>query len=132
MAGMANIIYASFGNSPGKTTGPLYSLDGGLSWQKVMTAPWEFPNLFKTQAQKISVALSPRPGEAIPVRLITAASAWMNGPFHGDLYRSGDYGSTWAQLDFYQTFPAPSARWPELYFDLIASPVDPNRLYLVN
>jgi hypothetical protein len=128
-----NAMYISFINPPGASTWPFYSLDGGLSWNAVKTAPWDFPNIFVNYGQEISVALAPRAGQPVPVRLITTASAhpW-SGTYSGDLYRSGDYGATWSQMNFLESFPLPGGAVPWLFFHLVASPVNPNLFYLTN
>jgi hypothetical protein len=98
---------------------PLYSLNGGGSWQPVHTAPWG--------NSAISMAIVPRSVVTAPVRLLVAASTsgMSSDPSLFGVYRTTSFGQTWTKL----TFPCAQSDWAN-GLDLVASPADPNRLYL--
>jgi hypothetical protein len=121
-SGVPDALYVAFASPPGQSIWPLYSLDGGLSWQAVKSAPWVDPTPSEYYGQIVSVALAPKVGE-VPIRLITTPSDIFNW-YRIDVYRSGDYGASWAVFDF------PNGLIGGLL--LSTSPINPNRLSLLN
>jgi photosystem II stability/assembly factor-like uncharacterized protein len=103
--GLPNVLLVSLTDNTGWLT-PQYSLDGGQTWHPLATEPWG------DQAENsLGIAIAPRVDQS--VRFIVFVE--------GVLYRSGDFGATWAQTSFVGENDLIS---------LVASPADPQRLYL--
>ena len=81
-----------------------YSLDGGRTWRLIVT-PW---------SESYQIAVAPRANGS--VRILASA---LTDNRHL-LYRTGDFGATWSEG---QAFPG-------YWGGLIASPADPQRLYV--
>jgi photosystem II stability/assembly factor-like uncharacterized protein len=104
-------------SSGGPDSGLWKSSDGGDSWQEISRAP----GLPQTGLLgKIGVAASPaQPGRVWALLESTEAPG---------LYRSDDYGATWQKLTDKQDL-----RYrPWYYSHLIADPVDPDTIYVMN
>ena len=88
-----------------------YSLDGGQAWHPMPTTP-----AYLDRNPIPPLAIAPRTGLQVPVRFMVANA--------GVVYRSGDYGQTWASYT-----PSVCSHYQFVSF-LEASPADANRLYL--
>lgn len=77
-ARLPNVLLISRQSASGSTVE--YSLDRGATWQEVVTTPWP-------SGAQITIALAPRLDDS--VRIIVGAEKI--------LYRTGDYGVSWAQ-----------------------------------
>lgn len=116
---LPNVIIANFTSST-QWTPPIYSLDGGFTWQEVATQPWST----STIAQ---VAIAPRADSIFPVRLlvlVNGQASYLGGG--AGLYRSADFGQTWGRAEI-GVFDEQGRMF---YNDLTASAVYPQRLYL--
>lgn len=110
---LPDVLLISFKQSPT----PLYSLNGGVNWQPVTTKPWLASFDPNNPNNHLHVAVVPRPG--MPPRLIVA--------YDGTIYRTGDYGLTWAQATMPLWWGCDTLTESN---DLVVSPADPIRLYL--
>jgi photosystem II stability/assembly factor-like uncharacterized protein len=94
---------------------PLYSLDGGVAWHSFPAWPWPSNG---TGEEALHIAVAPRVLPGAPVRFLVA-----NGR---TVYRTGDYGLTWAQETF--------GHLPDCYgyfsAGFVSSHLDPERLFL--
>jgi len=114
---LPDALFVAFGS----TSTPLYSLNGGITWQPVHSTPWA-----DSTNAPLGVAVAPRHNLAAPVRLIVAASS--SAQSRVGLYRTGDNGQTWTKI----SLPHPSqCNEPDEFTNLVASPADPSRLYVI-
>jgi hypothetical protein len=93
---------------------PQYTTDGGTTWHDVPTVPWG-----DASAEEVLIAIAPRDDQS--ARLLVAAE--VPGLWHPMVYRSGDFGATWAEDDFVAG---------DYVHAFVASPADPRRLYLAS
>ena len=94
---------------------PAYSLDGGVTWQSFPAEPW------LATLQPGALAVAPRTEPGSPVRFMVTSG--------GTLYRTGDYGATWASF----TFPSapPCTDTTSSPSDAVPAPTNPARLYVL-
>ena len=111
-SGLPGVIVFSQVNSSGESW-LHYSLDSGNHWQPAWTMP--------VNGSIAGLAIAPRPDPQYPVRFLFT-DGWPNSP-NGKLYRSGDFGATWAEQHFPENMSGSA-------FELVASPVDAQRIYL--
>jgi hypothetical protein len=108
----ANIHITNLATSPGlpgvmvvdrKTNGQqlplLYTTDGGLTWNQLLNAPWNHVDM---------IAIAPRPDPQFPARLLVVENEahWAFIATKSDkvtLFRSGDWGQSWATEVISQT-----------------------------
>jgi hypothetical protein len=106
---LPNVIMATLDNS----ITPTYSLNGGTCWESLRTTPFN---------ESPQIAIAPR-SDGTP-RFMAAVQ-------EAGVYRTGDYGLTWAQQAFPRLPTCPASSPAAVYFpQLIASPANPKRLYL--
>ena len=119
-AALPGILVANFKYHPllGYSPTPLYSQNGGVSWQPVQTTPWEGHS---------KVAVAPRGDSNAPVRLLAAVSSTDSAKV--GVYRTGGYGKGWTFIPF--GFLHPECTYGG-FSEFVASPAGPKRLYLVN
>lgn len=94
---------------------PEYSLDGGATWQGFPAEAWP------ATLQPGALAVAPRTEPGSPVRFMVAS---------GDtLYRTGDYGATWASF----TFPSapPCTDTTSSPSNAVPAPTNPARIYVL-
>lgn len=112
---LPRVLFASTSNS----LTPIYSLDGGYNWQTISTASWGV-------VDNVNVAIAPKIDQG--VRLLVGTKRgnrdYRDAP---GLFRSGDYGATWAKVDM----PMLSSPYGQGHqWQVVASPKSPRRLYL--
>jgi photosystem II stability/assembly factor-like uncharacterized protein len=105
--GINNVIFANLEAS----TQPIYSLDGGATWQTVATAPWGEESI-----DTIAMVFKGTGDLTIPARLLVGSGRY--------IYRSGAYGKGWSNRVMDCSSNLVSSR-------IIASPLDSTLLYLV-
>jgi len=77
----------------------LYTTNGGLTWNQLLNAPWNHIDM---------IAIAPRPDPQFPVRLLVVENEahWVIFANKSDkvtLFRSGDWGQSWATEVISQT-----------------------------
>jgi photosystem II stability/assembly factor-like uncharacterized protein len=116
-AALPNIMAVSFEHDPL----PLYSQDGGMTWQPVLSTPWNNDAFISS-----AVAIAPTGNPQTPVRLLVAATSMDQSKI--GVYRTGRYGLSWSFTHF--DFPDPLCD-PSRFVEFAASPADPDRIYLI-
>ena len=96
----------------------LYTTDGGVTWKQLASTPWYHVDL---------LAIAPRSDPQLPVRIIVAANVYMPSVVgklsdKAILFRSGDWGQTWAT----------EVQTETSYVELAVSPLNANSLTRVN
>ncbi len=117
-AALPNVLVAARSAADFSTLPPIYSLDGGRHWDTFAAMPPE-------QLSNITVAVAPRSDHPEqPIRfLMTTYPGGLD--FSGAIYRTGDFGRTWAAM----TFPLlPKCDRHKGFGSLDNSPADANRL----
>lgn len=94
---------------------PLYSVDGGVTWEEVAATPW-----VTTTLRSMVPAVVPRE-DGSPRLIIGTTHISTDHESKGTLYRSGDWGLVWAE-----DVIVPEDR----LLSIGASAADPRRLYL--
>ena len=92
---------------------PIYSTDGGKSWQPIHTIAWAEPD--HSYQSLLDMTLAPRGDPGSPMRILVS-------DYHG-LYRSEDLGQVWTR----QAHP-PESSFTD-FDSIVPSPADPDRLY---
>jgi hypothetical protein len=104
----------------GEDFNPIYSVDGGQSWQTLITMPFEI------RAYAPPIAIVPKDDPSQPLRFLLGNASATDDDVEG-IYRSGDSGATWSRF-----IPIDDPRCSNNEFDVDAiftSPADPMRVY---
>jgi hypothetical protein len=129
-----NMIIASFAHDPV----PVFTLDGGRSWQMVPSTTWirdaspyAFPDRTFYQPVHVTAGITLRgaPGEGVRILVGASYSSLQPVPLRAGLYRSGDNGQSWANSMVDPPFDFGPCGAAE-YLSFVTTPIAPSDLYV--
>jgi hypothetical protein len=130
---LPNTILLAFDGDPT----PVSTHDGGQSWQVAASTPWVMdPSAFQSPDRdhffefymSAGIALRGKPGEG--TRLLIAEDLFGgNNNTHSAVFRSGDFGRSWAIAEVDRAGAATTYQFHPL--DMAVSPPNPSKFYLL-